>query len=77
MFIPRVPYNHLVNPSVRLFARGQLEKMAIALKPLGILCDTGLAYTDRYRQDIANEHAKCELSLTEAKPKQKCENIKI
>ena len=32
----RMPYNHLMNPSVHLSVRGQLVKMAIALKQLGI-----------------------------------------
>ena len=49
--------------------------MSIMLKLSGIT--DNFLHTDRYRQNLANELAKCEFSLTKAKPRQKCENMKM
>ena len=59
----------LVSPFVRLSLRGQLAKMVIALVVGNSLIR--FWHMDRYRHDLANELAKYEFLLTEAKPRQK------
>ena len=59
----------LITLWVRLSVRPwSVSKMAIALIPLGIY--SYVWHADRYRQDLVNKLAKCEFSLTEAKPRQ-------
>ena len=68
--------NLFVCPSIRLSSHGQLAKIIIALKSLGIFYFL-FWYTDRYRQSLVNPLAKCHFPLTDATPKQKYKTMEI